>query len=107
MFALCNNQIGIMTKKMSALEYMLRYSDRTLEKRGRPIKNIDFINALKRTGGFDKLEATHFCTTVTNGIRNEDKANRYAKTFRDEFGIECQGFELLGNKKINIENKCN
>lgn len=94
-----------MRKKISSFEYMLRYSDKTLDKRGRPIKNIDFLNALKRGGGFDRLEATNFCNTIAKGIHTQVKADRFAKTFRDEFGIDCEGSELLGMKQVIVETK--
>jgi hypothetical protein len=84
---------------------MLRYSDKTIGKRGRPIRNIDFIKALKRQSGFDGLEPTYFSSTVAKGIKNIDKAEKYASAFRTEFGIDCSAEELMGTKSVRIETK--
>lgn len=94
-----------MKKTISSLEYMLRYSDKTIGKRGRPIRNIDFIRALKRQSGFEGLEPTYFSYTVNRGIKNVEKAERYASTFRSEFNIDCSAEELIGTKSIKIETK--
>jgi len=94
-----------MRKTISSLEYMLRYSDKTIGKRGRPIRNIDFIKALKRQSGFDGLEPTYFSSTVAKGIKNIDKAEKYASAFRTEFGIDCSAEELMGTKSVRIETK--
>jgi hypothetical protein len=76
-------------KQVSAISYMLRSDERTIKKRGRAIRNIDFIDAMKRYPYFKRVEATHFCNTLTEGIRYIGKAEKYVKVFREQFGIEC------------------
>lgn len=82
--------------KISAICYMLRYDKRTLSKRGRKIRNIDFLTALKRDKRFAKVQVTHFCNTLQDGILYHKKAEDYAKVFRDDFGIDCQARDLVG-----------
>ena len=84
---------------------MMRYSEKTIEKRGRPIKNVDMIKALRKTGNFDNLEATFFSTTLLRGIKARLKAIRYARVLSNEFGIECTPQDVLGMREIIIETK--
>ena len=87
---------------VSALAYMLRYDDRTLGKRGRKIRNIDFLNALRRSNKkYAKMEVTHFSNTINGGILYGKKAEDFAKVFRDSFGIECNAGDLFGKRKIS------
>lgn len=87
-------------KQVSAIAYMLRNDERTIKKRGRAIRNIDFIDAMKRYPYFKRVEATHFCNTLTEGIRYIGKAEKYVKVFREQFGIECGVGDVIGFKEV-------
>ena len=87
---------------VSALAYMLRYDDRTLGKRGRKIRNIDFLNALRRSNKkYAKMEVTHFSNTINAGILYVSKAEDFAKVFRNDFGIDCSAGDLCGTRKVS------
>ena len=88
-------------KWITAFEYMLRYDDRTLSKRGRKIRNIDFLNALKRNPKYEKMQVTHLSNTINGGILYVRKAEDFAKVFRDDFNIECSAGDLCGKRKIS------
>jgi len=85
-------------KPISAIAYMLRNDERTIAKRGRAIRNIDFIDAMKRYPNFKRVEATHFSNTLNEGIRYIGKAEKYVKVFREQFGIECNVGDVIGFK---------
>lgn len=95
------NEVNGMEKWITAFEYMLRYDDRTLGKRGRKIRNIDFLNALKRNPKYEKMQVTHLSNTINGGILYGKKAEDFAKVFRDSFGIECCAGDLFGKKKVS------
>ena len=60
---------GMEEVRVSALAYMLRYDKRTLDKRGRRIRNIDFLTALRKSNAkYARMEVTHFSNTVNDGI---------------------------------------
>ena len=62
-----------------------------LIKRGRRIRNIDFLTALRRSNAkYARMEVTHFSNTVNDGILYARKAEDFAKVFRDSFGIDCE-----------------
>lgn len=87
---------------VSALAYMLRYDDRTLSKRGRKIRNVDFLTALRRGNKkYAKMEVTHFSNTIKGGIMYVGKAEDFAKVFRDDFGIDCSAGDLCGTRKVS------
>lgn len=96
-----SNSIQTDEKWISAFEYMLRYDDRTLGKRGRKIRNIDFLNALHRNPKYKKMQVTHLSNTINGGIKYAKKAEDFAKVFRDDFGIECSAGDIFGKKKIS------
>ena len=78
---------GMEEVRVSALAYMLRYDKRTLDKRGRRIRNIDFLTALRKSNAkYARMEVTHFSNTVNDGILYARKAEDFAKVFRDSFG---------------------
>ena len=55
---------------------------RTLDKRGRRIRNIDFLTALRRSNAkYARMEVIHFSNTVNDGILYARKAEDFAKVF--------------------------
>ena len=73
---------GMEEVRVSALAYMLRYDKRTLDKRGRRIRNIDFLTALRKSNAkYARMEVTHFSKTVNDGILYARKAEDFAKVF--------------------------
>ena len=99
-YSIQNNVTSSEQKPISAIAYMLRSDERTIKKRGRAIRNIDFIDAMKRYPYFKRVEATHFCNTLTEGIRYIGKAEKYVKVFREQFGIECGVGDVIGFKEV-------
>ena len=92
---------GMEEVRVSALAYMLRYDKRTLDKRGRRIRNIDFLTALRKSNAkYARMEVTHFSNTVNDGILYARKAEDFAKVFRDSFGIDCEAGDLFGTRKV-------
>lgn len=85
---------------ISAFAYMLRYDSRTLARRGRKIRNIDFLNALHKYPKYRKMQVTHLSNTINGGIQSGKKAEDFARVFRNEFSIECCAGDLFGTRKI-------
>lgn len=95
-----NNGVQADEKWVSAFSYMLRYDDRTLSKRGRKIRNVDFLNALHKYPKYRKMQVTHLSNTIKGGIQSGKKAEDFARVFRNEFGIECNAGDLFGMRRI-------
>lgn len=95
-----NNGVQADEKWVSAFAYMLRYDDRTLSKRGRKIRNVDFLNALHKYPKYRKMQVTHLSNTIKGGIQSGKKAEDFARVFRNEFGIECNAGDLFGMRRI-------
>jgi len=86
---------------------MLRYDKRTIEKRGRRIKNVDFLKAMRKYKHFQNVQVTHFCNTLQSGIMYMAKAEKYAAVFRDHFDMPIEAKDLLGFVTMKKEDLTN
>ena len=74
---------GMEEVRVSALAYMLGYDKRTLDKRGRRIRNIDFLTALRKSNAkYARMEVTHFSNTVMMGYCMRGRRRTFIVTGR-------------------------
>ena len=75
-----------------------------MDKRGRRIRNIDFLTALRRSNAkYARMEVTHFSNTVNDGILYARKAKDFANSIDWDMLVTIVGqlSEHIAEKKVN------